>query len=679
MCDIIRAECPAELERLISLSDRYFKPDVKPVFPGTSATPQEYSESHFARVALRRGDSVHVLSRLFSLTGQRRYRDDAVRLSMNLFDQLGDFPDEQNTGAFVWHPHSAEKSHDPSHVIERICHSLPYLRSSLSPDEALLFLKALLACAEFCFRTCKHEVMFNIPLHMLTSSLITGLLFPEFSDSHKWVAWVMKRLGADCTRRPFMSSDGYTGEGFSYHTVNLNLMTLCRQYILASGRRLPSGFNNACIAAFEFCTKILRNDGKYPLFADSGSHNSHEHHIHAHEILHLGCALFRRPDFKNAAGCPSCETPMERNVWLMGESGYQYWKSVISIPRDQRPASFHPMPATGFHFFGMGQGLDAHYGMLAAAPTHNHAHHDFASIDISGYGRPLLTDPGTPGYNVDDFRSDRAHNTSVLIRREPLGPRIDNDDHAFTVFAKKDTYIQGASVRHDLYENHRIRRSLFLVNLDHALDAAEAKTPRCFWLVLDRIDRLVPWNKGVTVPHDFIETFFHFHAPESELGRDEDTLTCWSKYAVPDTIRRFADTDIAFAQTPEILSRAWLHDALDITDSDANIQVTAIPMRNKHSIMDMRFFESATHTYGGRTPRPAVAYRFRGFLPFDSAFVLIPFRGVSESKIARVTGRWLPGRILKFAISTRQGAIDVTVKGISENRCEPSVVIKKTR
>ena len=169
---------------------------------------------------------------------------------------------------------------------------------------------------------------------------------------------------------------------------------------------------------------------------------------------------------------------MERNVWLMGSSGYQYWKSVSVCPRRDRPASFHSLPATGFHFFGMGRGLDAHYGMLAAAPTHNHAHHDFASIDISGYGRPLLTDPGTPGYGVDDFRSDRAHNTSVLIRREPLGPRIDNDDHAFTVFSMNVPGLQGAYVRHDLYENNRIRRSLFLINFELALGAPETDSPR---------------------------------------------------------------------------------------------------------------------------------------------------------------------------------------------------------
>lgn len=616
---------------------------------------------------LTRGNAPHLLGRLYHLTGERKYAAAARRVIRRIADDIRELPDGWDAGAFVWHPKSKVHQHSHDLIAQNLCHALPYLRPILPVADALALLKMLLALAEFNFRTCKHEVMFNIPLHMLTSCHLAALCLPQFKHSRTWAAWIGKRLLADCTGRPFATPDGYCGEGFGYQCVNHNLLLNNYRYMVAAGKRVPPPLRRMCEKTFEFACAITRNDGKYPLFGDAQPFYAHEHYIHTHEMLHLAAAVFRRPEFKAAAGGPGSPDPMEYNVWMMGVDGWRWWHGVPSQPAAARRARPHDFRRSGFQFFGLGAGTAAHSGMLACAATHNHAHRDFGSIDISGLGRPLLTDGGAQSYSMDDYRSDRAHNTSVLVRREPLGPRIDNPDHVLTHFVVHTPTHQAAAMSHDLYENHRIRRTLCLFDAGRILNlpppAAGADHP-AFWLVLDRIERVNPWPRGATVPHDFIESFFHFSGPEGRLGSDPDTLTCWSRHAAGvRTIRRHPSDDAAGRVPPETVNFQEFLRATEHPDSDANLQVTAIIPAHRHYIMDMRFFESCTAEFRGRVKRPAVAYRFQGFLPFDAAYVLVPFRGVRNTPYARVTGRWHKARSLEFRVDLPQGAIRIHVRG----------------
>ncbi len=681
LADTINRRFPDQVTYLVRVADNYLlkTPPQDKLVCGRNREEEHTLYRAPARNCIRRAEGVHMLARLHHLTGRRKYLAAALQLARRIIQAMPPLPDGDHVGAFDWHPHSeVTSSHEPGHIAEKLCHALPYLRPHLESDDALMLAKALLAMAEFCFRTCRYEVPHNITLHMLTGSLLTGLSFPALKQSSQWVRWVKKRLELDFVTRPFATPDGYFGEGFGYQAVNQNLLLLNLRYLTAAGRKVSPKLRAICEKSFEFAAAILRADGKCPQFADCSAQAQHEHYIHHHEILHLAAAFFRRPDFKAAAGTPYCSDPMEYNVWLMGRDGFTWWDSAKTSPPSSRAIKPHDFRKSGFQFFGAGDGLGAHFGLFACAAAHNHAHHDFGSIDIWGLGRALLTDPGVTTYGEESFRHERAHNTPVPIRRRPAGPRLDRPDHVRTLFVIHRPDIQAACMEHDLYESHRIRRTVCLIDARSKRRVTRGDSP-AFWLIVDRVDHRGASPVGTT-SHDFIETYFHFNAPQTQLGRDADTLTCWSNHRPgAGALLRYPSDDVDFEHTPRrIRWTDYLH-AFEEGDSDANIQITAVVPHRPHYVMDMRFFQGFTGEYGGRVKRPSMAYRYRGYLPFDAAYVLIPFQGVTNRPHAKVTGKWTRSGNLSVTVALPSGPVSVRVAGLPADKPKPTFSVKTPR
>jgi hypothetical protein len=399
-----------------------------------------------------------------------------------------------------------------------------------------------------------------------------------------------------------------------------------------------------------------------------------EHYIHQHEILHAAAAWFRRPDFKAAAGVPGNSDPLEYNVWLMGLAGFAWWDATAVPPHSQRELAGHDFRASGFQFFGAGRGLAAHYGMFACAAAHNHAHGDFGSIDLYGLGRPLLTDPSYV-YHTDRMHDATAHNALVAVRRRPLGPRLDRKDFQKTLFVAHRPDIQVACMEHTLYESFIVRRTLCLVDADAALGRpGRGGDRRAFWLVIDRVQRRLPRPRTW---EDFLETFFHFNAPQTELGVDEAALTCWSRHDGRGLeLLRYPATDANFTEKPQVVPLADYLRANENVDSDANLQISAVLPQRRRYVMDMRIIHGVTSEYGGRVKRPSMSYRWRGELPFDAAYVLVPFRGLRKRAYAKVEGRWMRPGELVVTVALPHLAVTVRAKGLTGNGKDMSFAVK---
>ncbi len=754
---IIRRRFPAQVDWLVRLADHYLL--VGKVAPGLVCGSNHEEEQALYRSCgrnwKRRGEAVHALARLSHLAGDRRYRDAAVQAMRQFVKAMPALPDGEHAGAFSWHPHGdVLNSHDPGHAAEKICHALPYLRGSLSAEEALLFAKGLLAMADFDFRTCRHDVCHNITLHMLTGALLVGLCLPALKPARRWVEAIQRRLEDDFCGPAFVSADGYFGEGLGYQNVNHNLMQVCLRYLRAAGRKVSPRLARVCERSFELAAAVTRADGHTPLLGDCHAQMPHELYIQTRDMLHYAAVYFRRPDFKAAAGSPYREDPLEYNVWLMGLEGLAWWDSLPGVERRCRAAGPHDLRASGLQVFGLGRGLEAHSGLLACARAHNHAHADFGHIDVYGLGRPLLTDSSVTSYAENSYRSERAHNTVVPVRRQPLGPRLDRLDHARTLFVVHAPQIQAACMEHDLYESHRIRRTVCLVDAGEVLGptagtsgkrrrgdagtrrrgetAAEGgsgfgvqgsgfgvqgsgknvraggrgatgslpasaaalstrhsslttqdsglSTQDCpaFWLVIDRVERAFAYP-GRGEPEDYLETYFHFNAPQSRLGRLPGELTCWSRFD-PDglVLLRYSPTDTAFAGKPQRVRLRDFLRAYEDSASDANLQVSAVipPDGDRRYIMDLRLLEGFTGEYHGRVKRPVAAFRWRGFLPFEAAYVLVPFRGVRDEPYAAVTGQWNGPGDLTVAVQLPQGTVRVRAAGLAAARPRPRITIR---
>lgn len=679
LAETISRRWPGQVEWLTQLADNYLLQTQGAGLICGANHEQEQSRYRVpGRTYLRRGDAVQALSRLYSLTGEKKYLAAAVETFRKNFASVKPLPDDERAGAFMWHPRSAEVSHDLGHLPEKICHALPHLRAHLAPEDALVLLKGFLAEAEFNFRTCRYDVTHNITLHMLISSLLIGLLFPAFTLARQWVAWTQKRIEEDFTSPAFVTADGYYGEGFGYQCVNQNLMFIALRYLEASGRKVSPKLRQTCERSFEFASAILRTDGNCSNFGDAHGHMSHEHYIAHHEVLHLAATFFRREDFKAAAGSPYCEEPLEHNVWAMGTEGLAWWDGAAIPPRSNRVMIPHDLRKSGFQFFGLGEGLTGHAGMIACAATHNHAHYDFASIELYGLGRPLLTDTGMTSYEEDSYRDEKAHNTVHPVRRKPMGPRLDRADHQKTFFVLHQPDIQAACMEHDLYESHRIRRTVCLIRAAVDSNRRSDDVP-AFWLVADRVTRAFDYP-GRNEPHDFVEAYFHFNAPQSDLGYEEDSLTCWSRHDPQGLVmRRYAPTDSKFEGKSRQVRLADYLQAYESVTSDANLQVTAVPMDGPDSIMDMRFFQGFTGGYGGRVKRPAMACRWQGMLPFISAYVLVPFRGMREKLYAKVEGKWSRSGSLNLSVQTPDGVTLVEAQGLMAERPKPVFRVKNAQ
>ncbi len=236
LAKIVNQRWPDQVAWLRRLADNYLlrTPKNSGILCGENREQEQTLYRTPARVWIRRGDAPQALARLYHLTGDTKYLRASIELIRGSFAAARPLPDDQDAGAFIWHPRPAAVSHDLGHLLEKICHALPFLRTFLDAGDALILLKGFLAEAEFNFRSCRYDVTHNITLHMLLSCLLVGLLFPAFRPARQWVEWVQDRVEQDFTSRSFVTPDGYFGEGFAYQTVNQNLMFIALRYLQAS-------------------------------------------------------------------------------------------------------------------------------------------------------------------------------------------------------------------------------------------------------------------------------------------------------------------------------------------------------------------------------------------------------------------------------------------------------------
>ncbi len=595
--------------------------------------------------------------RLFALTQDRKWLDLAGEQFRLIAQQGPELSEASMPALFPWHPgKGAVIGYHFNYLAIELCDALPFVRAHLSPAAALALLKVMWTLADYSYRGAADDVLFNYPMGYIVAACSIACYFPDFKASPTWLTWACGRLERDCTGAPTITKDGYFREGFSYQEVNAKHALRCARAMRGAGLKGQQKFFQAVENAFEFTAKISKVDGELPLVGDTGPGTSQYQYR-----WHLASAFFKRPDFKAIAPRPVAPSILEVLHWEMGVRGFAWWKKQkcpSMALRTQGPAD---LSDSGFQVLGTGTGTKTHYGLLTYGLSHNHAHYDVGSIDITGYGRPLVTDPGKATYKHPQYLvdvSERVHNLPCLIRRQPFGPRIDNVKYAETLFVQHRKRYQAVGMEHRLYENHVVRRTLVCVPL-----AGTGGQPGkdVYWVVIDQVERTEKWPKGATVPLELIETYFHMNAPETELGLDEDSFTCWSRYRPGSTIRRFKAEDTDRKGPFERVNLGRYFKAMSMTDSDANMQISGVFPDRRDTALELRPISSTTTEYRGRVKRPAASFMFRGRLPFRAAYVLVPFRGVRKSPFAVVTGCWESSNALylKIAFKGKEHAFEI--------------------
>jgi hypothetical protein len=145
-------------------------------------------------------------------------------------------------------------------------------------------------------------------------------------------------------------------------------------------------------------------------------------------VFAVAAAMFRRPDYAQAAGGPAPEA-----IWLLGPDGV---RQIF----DAGQASATPPPTRlfahgGYAVMRNGWDRDAHHlivdvGPLGCHVSGGHGHEDLLAIQCSVFGDQVLIDSGTYGYTAEPewrnyFRSAAAHSTVTVDgagQSEPSGP-----------------------------------------------------------------------------------------------------------------------------------------------------------------------------------------------------------------------------------------------------------------
>ena len=598
---------------------------------------------HDAHFAICRGRAWHYFGHLHALTGERRWADRAGAL-IDQLDSLQALPEDeaQHVPVLPWHPNCpAVDGLGIAHIVQKAGVTLPLLWPGWDAATRRKAAEYLAHQAEGFYRAYREDPLYNIPFHGLVAMLGVAALFPQLRGAKKWKAHFEKLVGpGGVAVTPWiMAQEGFYGEGLGYQQDNLFLLT--RALLLLDrgfpGGQAPRELRHEVELGYKLSADTLRPDGNAFLIGDHTARTAHEHEIEHHEILHLGAALFDRPEWKARAGGLRGVIPPILDRFLMGRDGYARWKNMPAPDLRGRTHVSAAHAVSGFFHLRAGRGVqDACHGLLNVSICSNHGHHDVGSVCIYGLGRELISDSGRLSYTAEGNALQQAPAAHAMLRLGhlmPRGPRHATA-HAATrkLFAQSpDSRIQVALGEHTLVEDHVQRRALILV-LPYGPERGEG-----LWLVWDRLahagsrDGQEPSvGTALPAPQRVLETTFPLHAPGGSAK--VDGLSAWSLHKPDDRLRARGKNETLALTSAD---RAFVEEA---GESDANIQVSALSELPAGATMDCAVQDGFFSMTDLTCVRPVLSFQHRAFLPHEAAYALLPFRGLADTAPWSVRG-----------------------------------------
>ncbi len=250
--------------------------------------------------------------------------------------------------------------------------------------------------------------------HLLGEALglfFIGGLCPQLWRAPRWQNKGWSIILQEARRQ--VHPDGFHFEQSTYYHVYALDMFLHARVLAARNQIAIAGWFDETLRKMLDALAILAQSGAPPSFGDDDGgrifdsrRNGREHLL---DPLAVGAVLFDNPQWK--ALSPALT---EEAIWLLGPSAPHRFDALPRVPPLRRSAA---LTHSGAHVMVNSRGAQL---TIDAGPqgahTAGHGHADALSINVSGDGRELLSDPGTYQYAVDPesrrwFRSTGAHNT----------------------------------------------------------------------------------------------------------------------------------------------------------------------------------------------------------------------------------------------------------------------------
>lgn len=332
------------------------------------------------------------LGKRYAETQDIRYANTWVKLTESWIDQVSlDFLPSRVAGrriqnwiyshAFLVHPNSS---------------------FSPDPDFYLKFLHSLFHQVHHLIRNL--DKARNHRTLELCAIFWAAVVFPEFRDASHWLQFSIEALHHNIQED--LLTDGVHCElSTEYHHLVLKNYLGILRLAKANQIPLPDLMLSQVQKALEFSLYVHKPDGFIPALsdADTGSYR---------DLLHQGYELFGTKAFLYGAS--------------QGKQG---------LPPIQRSKGF---PQSGYYIMRSGWGdqheayQDERYLIVDCGPLGqgNHGHLDALNVEIAGYGRSLIMDPGRYTYDESSeinwraqFRGTAAHNTVLIDRKNQTAYR----------------------------------------------------------------------------------------------------------------------------------------------------------------------------------------------------------------------------------------------------------------
>lgn len=228
----------------------------------------------------------------------------------------------------------------------------------------------------------------------LYAVFLMSLLFPDEDVQGAWRTTTVREMTGNILSD--LRRDGvHCEQSTDYHHIVLRSYLLFVRLAGTAGVELPESVHERIQAALDFSMHLHRPDGLIPALSDSDSKDYR--YLLAWSAERYG----RRDHLFVATSGLSGEAPLAQHR-VFDQSGHAFLRSAW---RSDEPFA------------------DARYLVFDAGPVGdgNHGHLDALSIELSGFGRPLVVDPGRYTYDEKGdinwrarFRGTAAHNTVTV-------------------------------------------------------------------------------------------------------------------------------------------------------------------------------------------------------------------------------------------------------------------------
>lgn len=608
----------------------------------------QINESPLRHNLARRHQAMVLASRLFALTGERRYLGLCAGLMLAFVQEAPPCPDDSEPAWAGWMAgYTGMDVIWASHVMENWLLALPVLQPHLADEDYLVFLKALACGADYHWRSWQDHFFHNYTRHGVRAAAGVGLAFPMFKDSRKYLQLGIDRFFGDMTSPPNCLEDGYTRESISYEHVNTYVA--CKWYLLCRthGIDVPGDYERRLRAMFDLAARTLKPDGSHPVQGESYADSSHEHYVLGHELLQVGAAVFDRPDWRAVAGSLQDDRLAPEWLWIVEPGVYEQWKAMPKACLASRAmASGHG--ESKFCTLRAGRGLDALCAQTWGLNPRNHGHYDALHVEVYGLGRTLISDAGFASY-AGEYRQreqqPQRHSSVHLIGMQQAVKQFYNDGYTREVLWHEDEAVAACGLQSRLYLDYVIQRFVVLIKAENTIAVVDTV----------RQETAAPMQAAAFAG---LEARFAFHTPAMEVGREG--LATWSRHVPGASARLHEATDSTLTgKGARQFPWAEISRVLGWGDSEANVLVRPVLQEEALSVEVLRDWVCVP---GGIIPRPMAVYTYKGPLPYMQVWEVHPFRGL------RAAGSQLKAQVVTpQGVRLQSGSLVIRLDGLASD------------